>query len=91
MATAATLRHLSDDELLDEHASATKELFNLRFQIATSQSENSSQLGALRRDIARMKTVLREREIAAADAVADVDAVAEPPTDATDATDGESK
>lgn len=67
MATAGTLRNMSDDQLLDEHVSATQELFNLRFQIATSQSDNSAQMGALRRDIARINTVLREREIAASE------------------------
>ncbi len=69
MATAATLRNMSDDQLLDEQTSVTQELFNVRFQFATGQTDNSSQLGSLRRDIARINTILREREIAAAEAV----------------------
>ena len=67
MAKAATLRTLSDDQLLDELESARQELFNLRFAFATGQLDNSAQLSATRRDIARIHTVLREREIAAAD------------------------
>ncbi len=68
MAKAATLRTLSDDQLLDELGSAKKELFNLRFSFATGQLDNSAQVAATKRDIARIHTVLREREIAAADA-----------------------
>ena len=67
MAKAATLRTLSDDQLLDELDSAKKELFNLRFAFATGQLDNSAQVASTKRDIARMHTVLREREIAAAD------------------------
>ncbi|WP_419842641.1 50S ribosomal protein L29 [Candidatus Poriferisodalis sp.] len=67
MAAAATLRTLTDDQLLDELDSARKELFNLRFAFATGQLDNSAQLGAVKRDIARIHTVLREREIAAAE------------------------
>ncbi|WP_419930707.1 50S ribosomal protein L29 [Candidatus Poriferisodalis sp.] len=67
MAKAATLRTLSDDQLLDELDSAKKELFNLRFAFATGQLDNSAQVASTKRDIARIHTVLREREIAAAD------------------------
>ena len=67
MAKALTLRTLSDDQLLDELDSARKELFNLRFAFATGQLDNSAQVAATKRDIARIHTVLREREIAAAD------------------------
>lgn len=70
MAKASTLRTLSDDQLFDELDSAKKELFNLRFAFATGQLDNSAQMAATKRDIARMHTVLREREIAAADAQA---------------------
>ncbi len=70
MATAATLRNMTDDQLLDEQSSVSQELFNLRFQFATGQADNSAQLGALKRDIARISTILREREIAAAEAMA---------------------
>lgn len=68
MATAATLRGLSDDQLLDELASAKQELFNIRFAFATGQLDNSAQMSATKRDVARILTVLREREIAAAEA-----------------------
>ena len=67
MAKAATLRTLSDDQLFDELDSAKKELFNLRFAFATGQLDNSAQVASTKRDIARIHTVLREREIAAAD------------------------
>lgn len=67
MAKAVTLRTLSDDQLFDELDSAKKELFNLRFAFATGQLDNSAQVAATKRDIARIHTVLREREIAAAD------------------------
>jgi large subunit ribosomal protein L29 len=70
MAKAITLRTLSDDQLLDELQSAKKELFNLRFAFATGQLDNSAQVAATKRDIARINTVLREREIAAADRLA---------------------
>ena len=70
MAKAATLRTLSDDQLLDELDSAKQELFNLRFAFATGQLDNSAQMAATKRDIARIHTVLREREIAAADVLA---------------------
>ena len=46
-----------------------EELFNLRFQNATGQLDNSARLGQVRKDIARVETLLREREIAAAEAL----------------------
>ncbi len=67
MATAAELRELADDELGTRLAEAKQELFNLRFQHVTGQLDNSSRLGHLRRDIARMETIFREREIQAAE------------------------
>ena len=48
---------------------AKEELFNLRFQNATGQLDNSARLGQVRKDIARVETLLREREIAAAEAL----------------------
>ena len=48
---------------------ARRELFNLRFQLATGQLDNSARLGEVRRDVARIATFLREREISAAEAV----------------------
>ena len=57
------LRELSDDKLLDELGKAKAELFNLRFQSATGQLENSARLKAVRKDIARIYTIMREREL----------------------------
>jgi large subunit ribosomal protein L29 len=62
------LRELSDDELLDRLADVKQEVFTLRFQIATGQAENTSLLGIAKRDVARIHTILREREITAAEA-----------------------
>ncbi len=83
MAKAATLRTLSDDQLLDELESARKELFNLRFAFATSQLDNSAKISVTRRDIARIHTVLREREIAAAEALLSTTPTSAVPADAT--------
>ena len=60
---AAELRELPDDELYVRIESAKEELFNLRFQLATGQPDNTSRLKELRHDVARLATVLREREI----------------------------
>ena len=68
MAAAAELRELADDQLLDQLGESKQELFNLRFQIATGQLENSAQISQVKRNIARINPVLREREIAAAEA-----------------------
>ncbi len=64
MATITTdLRVLEDDELATKLKEAKEELFNLRFQGATGQLDNNSRLNTVRRDIARIYTVLREREL----------------------------
>lgn len=60
---AAEARDLSVDELQTRLAEVKEELFNLRFQNATGQLDNYKRLGELRRDVARIKTVLREREL----------------------------
>jgi large subunit ribosomal protein L29 len=57
------LRELPDDELYVRIESAKEELFNLRFQLATGQLDNTARLKELRHDVARLATVLREREI----------------------------
>ncbi|MFT5530634.1 MAG: large subunit ribosomal protein L29 [Candidatus Poriferisodalaceae bacterium] len=67
---ASALRELADDQLFDQLDEAKKELFNLRFQFATGQLESSARMTLLKRNIARIHTVLREREIAAAEALA---------------------
>lgn len=58
---AEELRQLTDDELQDKGEELRKELFNLRFQLATAQIENPMRIGSVRKDIARVNTVMRER------------------------------
>jgi large subunit ribosomal protein L29 len=65
----AELKMLGDGELLHRLGESRRELFNLRFQLATGQLDNSARLGAVRKDIARLSTFLRQREIAAAEAL----------------------
>ena len=61
--TAAEIRDLADAELVTRLAEAKEELFNLRFQVATGQLDNNRRLHHVRRDIARIYTVMREREL----------------------------
>ena len=62
----ADLRVLSSDQLSDELLKLKKEQFNLRFQRATGQLENTSRIRVIRRDIARIKTIAaRQRDAAA--------------------------
>jgi large subunit ribosomal protein L29 len=68
------LRELNDVELSEQHDELKEELFNLRFQLATGQLDNPMLLKQARRDIARVLTVQREREIAATRAAADTKA-----------------
>jgi large subunit ribosomal protein L29 len=60
---AVELRNLADEELLAKLREAKEELFNLRFQAATGQLESHGRLRAVRKDIARLYTILREREL----------------------------
>jgi large subunit ribosomal protein L29 len=57
------LKDLSVEELEARLVETREELFNLRFQNATGQLDNYKRLGVLRRDVARLKTILREREL----------------------------
>lgn len=57
------LREFDDERLEEELGKAKQELFNLRFQSATGQLENNSRLRAVRKDIARIYTEMREREL----------------------------
>ncbi|MBY0391077.1 MAG: 50S ribosomal protein L29 [Mycobacterium pseudokansasii] len=57
------LRELTDEELAERLREAKAELFNLRFQMATGQLNNIRRLRTVRREIARVYTVLREREL----------------------------
>ena len=61
---AAELRDLSDQELRGKLRELQEELFNLRFQLATGQIENVGRIRTVRRDIARLKTVQRQRALA---------------------------
>lgn len=65
MATTTTndLRGLANDELVSKLLEAKEELFNLRFQAATGQLESHGRLRVVRKDIARVYTVMREREL----------------------------
>ena len=68
MARAKALTDLGDTDLIERVSEAKEELFNLRFQFATGQLDNPARLKQVRRDIARLLTELRAREIAAAEA-----------------------
>ncbi|MQA99605.1 MAG: 50S ribosomal protein L29 [Actinobacteria bacterium] len=63
MAKVTEFRDLSVDEIEGRLSEAREELFNLRFQNATGQLDNYKRLGELRKEVARIKTVLREREL----------------------------
>ena len=69
MAKAKALAELGDTDLLEQLADSKEELFNLRFQFATGQLENSARLKTVKKEIARLLTELRAREIAAAEAL----------------------
>jgi large subunit ribosomal protein L29 len=60
---SAELRGFDDDRLVEELRKAKEELFNLRFQSATGQLESHGRLRTVKRDIARIYTVVREREL----------------------------
>ncbi len=60
---AAELRELSEEELVTRLRESKEELFNLRFQMATGQMDNNRRLRTVRHEIARIYTVLREREL----------------------------
>ena len=57
------IRNLSDEDIRKQIESAKEELFNLRFSQATGNLEKPSRINELRKQVARMKTVLREREL----------------------------
>lgn len=62
---ASDLRSLTAEELMEKLSEAKEELFNLRFQLATNQLDNTARRKAVKRDIARIETVIREQEIEA--------------------------
>ena len=61
--TNKEIRELSNDEILSKIEESKEELFNLRFQQATGSLEKPSRINELRKLVARMKTILREREL----------------------------
>lgn len=61
------IRNLSQTEIARQLDEAHHELFNLRFQRATGQLKNTTRLGQVRREVARLRTILRERELAVAE------------------------
>lgn len=75
---AAQLRELADDELSTKLRESKEELFNLRFQSATGQLQSNHRLRVVRTDIARIYTVLRERELGIAVAPVAVESSALP-------------
>ena len=83
---AAELRDLPADELLVRIEASKEELFNLRFQLATGQLDNPARMRVVRHEVARIATVLREREIEEASLAA---VGAGPEDRADDGTDGE--
>ena len=62
--TNKEIRELSNEEILKKIDETKEELFNLRFQQATGSLEKPSRINELRKLVARMKTILRERELA---------------------------
>ncbi len=64
MSSAKELRSLTDVELTQKLHEAHQELFNLRFRLATKQLDNTSRVSVVRHEIARVKTIMRERELA---------------------------
>ena len=68
MANGTELRELTDEELLSRLDEAKQDVFTLRFKLATGSADNHQLLGNAKRDVARILTILRQREIAAAEA-----------------------
>jgi large subunit ribosomal protein L29 len=73
-ARAAELVQLGDDELHEQLVTAKDKLFKLRFQRVTGQMENHAEVTSTKRDVARILTEIRAREIAAAEALASKEA-----------------
>jgi large subunit ribosomal protein L29 len=75
---AADARAMTLDQLDDEVLKLKKEQFNLRFQRATGQLENTSRVRAIRRDIARMKTIAAQKRVGMPEPTPEADTVASP-------------
>lgn len=67
MMRASEIHNLSQTEIERRLDEAHQEFFNLRFQYATGQLKNTARMGQVRREIAQLRTVLRQRELAAAE------------------------
>ena len=65
---ASEIREMSVEELQTKLTELKEELFNLRFQLTVNQLENSSRIGAVKKDIARVSTILRQRELSGTEA-----------------------
>ena len=70
MAKDESVKDLADAELFEKLDQAKEELFNLRFQHVTGQLENTARIGKVKKQVARINTELRDREIEAAEALA---------------------
>ena len=81
--TAEELRTQPEEELITKLREAKEELFNLRFQAATGQLESHGRLRAVKREIARIYTVMRERELGII-TVAEEETAAEPTEESND-------
>ena len=80
---AAEIREMTNEELTEALVEAKEEKFNLRFQLATNQLDNTARIGEVKKEIARILTVMRERELsgeAVADAAVPAGAAAETAT-----------
>lgn len=62
---AFEIRNLSDKEIQTKIEEVSEEMFNLRFQLSIGQLKDPSRVSALKRDVARLKTILREKQLAA--------------------------
>ena len=61
--TMSALREMTNEELVESLKESKEESFNLRFQVATNQLDNTARIKAVKREIARILTILREREL----------------------------
>jgi large subunit ribosomal protein L29 len=61
---ASELRELTEEEIMKQRNELSEELFNLKIQVATQQTTNVARIKKLRRDLARVHTVIREKELA---------------------------
>ena len=73
MSKASDLRELTALELAQKLVESKHEHFNLRFQLATGKQDNSARIGQVKKEVARIATIIREREIQAAEAAEEKD------------------